>query len=394
MNKVIKDYTCKMCLEEGLNEFDLFLKLKRVTSDCKPFESGGRLFVCDNCGGVQKISDEKWLKEISSIYKHYDTFSLPGFTDQVIMDGISQTLQPRCNTLVKYLKNYLDLDDDLTWLDFGCGRGAMLNAASKICKNLYGLDLDNSHEKYLSEIENFKKLYTISEKKKMGKFNVISMVHSLEHFVDPYIELTDAYNLLTDKGILFIQVNDTRLNPFEILVADHLTHFEPYTLSQMVKKVGYKVLSVTNDWVTKEISLVAVKTDQNLNIQQSESKLTHNLEKINNQVDWLNALSRKGRQLAKESKNFGIFGSAVASTWLAKEIGEQVLFFVDEDIDRIGGKHMNKPIRSPLDLTLKDTTYIGLIPVIANKIYDKLNHLDTNFQISPEYDNFIKKGLK
>ena len=220
------------------------------------------------------------------------------------------------------------------------------------------------------------------------------MVHSLEHFVDPYIELTDAYNLLTDKGILFIQVNDTRLNPFEILVADHLTHFEPYTLSQMVKKVGYKVLSVTNDWVTKEISLVAVKTDQNLNIQQSESKLTHNLEKINNQVDWLNALSRKGRQLAKESKNFGIFGSAVASTWLAKEIGEQVLFFVDEDIDRIGGKHMNKPIRSPLDLTLKDTTYIGLIPVIANKIYDKLNHLDTNFQISPEYDNFIKKGLK
>jgi 2-polyprenyl-3-methyl-5-hydroxy-6-metoxy-1,4-benzoquinol methylase len=392
MKKVTKDYTCKMCLKKGLNELDSFANLKRVTSDCKPFESGGRLLICCNCGGVQKIPDDKWLKEISLIYKNYDTFSLPGFTDQVIMDGISQTLQPRCNTLVKYLKNYLDLDDEHTWLDFGCGRGAMLNAASKICKNLYGLDLDNSHESYLSGIENFKKLYTISEKEKMGEFNVISMVHSLEHFTDPYVELTDAYNLLTDEGVLFIQVNDTRLNPFEILVADHLTHFEPYTLSEMVKKVGYKVLCVTNDWVTKEISLVAMKTNEKLNPHETANELTHNLDKINSQVDWLNALSIKGRQLAEQNKNFGIFGSAVASTWLAKEIGEQVLFFVDEDVDRIGGKHMNKPIRSPLDLTLEDTTYIGLIPIIANKIYNKLNHLDTNFEISPEYDNSKNKG--
>jgi hypothetical protein len=226
----------------------------------------------------------------------------------------------------------------------------------------------------------------------MGEFNVISMVHSLEHFTDPYVELTDAYNLLTDEGVLFIQVNDTRLNPFEILVADHLTHFEPYTLSEMVKKVGYKVLCVTNDWVTKEISLVAMKTNEKLNPHETANELTHNLDKINSQVDWLNALSIKGRQLAEQNKNFGIFGSAVASTWLAKEIGEQVLFFVDEDVDRIGGKHMNKPIRSPLDLTLEDTTYIGLIPIIANKIYNKLNHLDTNFEISPEYDNSKNKG--
>ena len=28
----------------------------------------------------------------------------------------------------------------------------------------------------------------------------------------------------------------------------------------------------------------------------------------------------------------------------------------------------------------------------VNKIYNKLNHLDTNFEISPEYDNSKNKG--
>ena len=383
-NNAIK---CKMCLKFGLTEFKSFSKLKRVTSDCKPFEKGGRLFICNNCGGVQKTSDNKWLKEITSIYKNYDTFSLPGFTDQVIIDTASQTLLPRCSTLLRYLKKVINIDKNSSWLDYGCGRGAMLNAASEICDNLYGYDLDNSHVSYLSKIKNFKKLYTVNQREKLKNFSIVSMIHSLEHFVDPYDELVNAYNILSENGILFIQVNDTRLNPFEILVADHLTHFEPYTLSEMLKKVGFKVEFVTNNWVTKEISLVAIKNNEQSNVFAVSSRLTHNLEEIINQVDWLNDLAENGRELAKNNKNFGLFGSAVASTWLAEEIGDNVSFFVDEDVDRIGKKHMEKPIIDPKKLKKDQTVYIGLIPVIAIKIEKKLRYIGAQFKLPPEIND-------
>ena len=54
MSEKIKIYNCKMCLEGELSELKVFNDLKRVTSDCKPFEKGGRLFICKTCGGLQK----------------------------------------------------------------------------------------------------------------------------------------------------------------------------------------------------------------------------------------------------------------------------------------------------------------------------------------------------
>ena len=207
-----------------------------------------------------KISDDKWIKEINIIYKNYDTFSLPGFNDQVVMDAHTNKLEPRCKILLSNLKNFIKINKNDLCLDYGCGRGAMLNAISNVCDNLFGFDHDDTHEGYLSKIKNFKSLYTSRSAIPKQNFNLITMVHSFEHFVNPFDDLIFASELLKDEGFLFIQVNDTRLNPFEVLVADHLTHFEPGTLSKMIEKAGFKVVSVDNNWVTKEISMLAKKT--------------------------------------------------------------------------------------------------------------------------------------
>ena len=161
--------------------------------------------------------------------------------------------------LLSNLKNFIKIKKNDLCLDYGCGRGAMLNAISNDCDNLFGFDLDDTHEGYLSKIKNFKSLYTSRSAIPKQNFNLITMVHSFEHFVNPFDDLIFASELLKDEGFLFIQVNDTRLNPFEVLVADHLTHFEPGTLSKMIEKAGFKVVSVDNNWVTKEISMLAKK---------------------------------------------------------------------------------------------------------------------------------------
>lgn len=379
-------FKCKFCNNISLEELKDFSLLTRVTSDSKPFSIGGRLFVCSSCGGVQKISDNIWLKEINEIYSHYETFSAEGFYDQLVLDVETSTLQPRCKILTKKLMEKIGKNSINSWLDYGCGRGAMLNTASEICKNLNGFDLSNCNEEYLNKINNFNTLFVSKHQLKNKKFEVISMIHSLEHFINPLSDLKFSFDILSNSGFLFIQVNDTRKNPFEILVADHLTHFEPFTLKQMVERVGFKVIKVTNDWVTKEISLIATKDkDYFENNDESCCSLSHNINKIKDQISWLSKVVEKGKNLSIKKEKFGLFGSSVASTWLAGEIGEKVKFFVDEDSLRVGKFHMNKIIKSPSDLTNDNLVYIGFIPEIAKKIYQKLHMLGCNLELPPPY---------
>lgn len=379
-----QNYYCKNCTISLLEEFKDFRYLSRVTSDSKTFKKGGRIFYCKNCGLIQKISDQKWLKEISNIYNNYKTFSVSGFYDQVINDEVSKKLIPRCEVLLRNLKTLIDFKKIHNWLDYGCGRGAMLSSANNVCEKLYGYDLNKNNTKYLKKIKNFKELYCSAEELPSKKFQFISMIHSLEHFVNPYDDLITANKSLKDDGVLFIQVNDTRLNPFEILVADHLTHFEPNTLSSLLFSSGFEIIEINNCWVTKEISVLVKKQKSNFN-QIKKFKPTHNLSKIKLQLNWLNKVVSKGKKISSIKTNFGLFGSSVASTWLANEIGTKVNFFVDEDPNRIGKMHMNKPIFSPESLKKDDLVYIGLIPPIAFKISKKLKKLNINYQLPPSY---------
>ena len=149
-----QNYYCKNCTISLLEEFKDFRYLSRVTSDSKTFKKGGRIFYCKNCGLIQKISDQKWLKEISNIYNNYKTFSVSGFYDQVINDEVSKKLIPRCEVLLRNLKTLIDFKKIHNWLDYGCGRGAMLSSANNVCEKLYGYDLNKNNTKYLKKIKN------------------------------------------------------------------------------------------------------------------------------------------------------------------------------------------------------------------------------------------------
>ncbi len=46
----------------------------------------------------------------------------------------------------------------------------------------------------------------------------------------------------------------------------------------------------------------------------------------------------------KAGEPLAIFGSSIASTWMAIEIGDSISFFIDEDINRIGRSHLDLPI--------------------------------------------------
>jgi len=91
-----------------------------------------------------------------------------------------------------------------------------------------------------------------------------------------------------------MEVSNIEENPFDILIADHLMHFSPETLSNLLRRVGFMPTLVATDWVPKEISLLAGRKENGEEKICRESILeTHMADKIfirmSDYVDWLRA---------------------------------------------------------------------------------------------------------
>ncbi len=340
--------------------------------------------ICEECGGVQKFADAKWLEEIERIYDQYETYSLTGPLDQIVLDPQTNTVRPRCEILVEKLTAITDFPAHGSWLDYGCGRGAMLQSVSALESQweLHGFDLDDQHIDYLETIDGFVALHDDLTVTTGPLFDVISMVHSLEHFVDPLNVLDRARNFLVKNGWLFVQVNDTRKNPFEVLVADHLTHFDPHTLEETVTRAGYEVLLVSTDWVTKELSLIARLVDRVTKPKFVASSVYHDADAVAAQIDWLRQVVESARSISDDVP-FGLFGSSVSATWLDSHLSDKVAYFVDEDLARIGRQHLSKPILAPDQLESGSVVFLGLIPDVAARIHERLCHLPVEFILPP-----------
>ena len=81
------------------------------------------------------------------------------------------------------------------------------------------------------------------------KWDVVSMVHLLEHFEDPFPILADVRPILKSDGKLFIEVPSA--SEFDMLDQDndefsacHCSFFNANTLTKTLNKAGYEVQDV------------------------------------------------------------------------------------------------------------------------------------------------------
>jgi SAM-dependent methyltransferase len=342
----LDEFKCQSCSLPSLREFDGFINLPRVTSDSKPYPPGGRLFVCEECGLVQKIADERWQQEAAKIYGDYDMYHQSTANDQVIFDSVSGRPSGRCEVLARRLLSSNSLQQSGTLLDVGAGSGAMLTAFSATFDSwkLFGLDLDARKEASLKTIPRFEKLFTSPPEQLVEKFDLISLIHSLEHFSSPLHMLENLRDRLAPSGRLFIEVNNVTKTPFDMIVADHLCHFSPRSLRHMLKHAGFDVEIAAIDWINKEISVLAIASDKQANKAKEDAEGA--IVATQEGIVWLQSML-EGSRVSALSKVFGIFGTSVAATWLASSLGDSVQFFVDEDPGREGRTHLGRPILKP-----------------------------------------------
>ncbi len=376
-------FACHVCGAQELLDVPEYSRLPRVTSDCKPFPSGGCLAVCRRCSAVQKPADARWREEVASIYRDYDIYFQSGGVEQSVFDPTRGVPRLRSEVLLERLHAVRPLGEAGTVLDVGCGKGTFLRAFSKFRPDwrLFGHELSRANEHVLAGIPGFECLYTGPIPGLPGGFDLITLVHALEHFEDPVESLRDLAPKLAPGGLVVVEVPNAGASPFDLVVADHASHFTRDDLARLARRAGLTTLIVADDWMAKELSLVARRGDgAAVSPAATDTASVH--DPMSRRLGWLRAMLEQARNAARGATGFGIFGTSIAAMWLFGEIGDGVAFFVDEDPSRLRTLH-GRPVVTPDRIPEGATVYLALLPEIAGAVAARIGRAGIRLEVPP-----------
>ncbi|MFH1148462.1 MAG: class I SAM-dependent methyltransferase [Pseudomonadota bacterium] len=322
---------------------------------------------------MQKIIDDTWRTEMSRIYQKYSIYHQSEGTEQTVFDGRSGRCSPRSLRLIEYLQVHAMPPRTGRLLDVGSGNGAFLREFSRSFPlwSLAGTELTDRYRSVIEGIKGVKRLYTCPPEEVPGVFDLVTLVHVLEHIPDPCGLISQLQDKLSPGGWLLLEVPEFLQNPFDLVVADHCTHFTFDTLRSHVQNAGYEINCATADWIPKELTILAQKTDRICNTAL-DAPLEDTFKPVLKSLRWLDSLREAARNMA--STGFGLFGTSIAATWLFTELGGAVEFFVDEDINRAGKRLMGRPIYRPSQVPKGSHVLIVLPPKPGRQILARIAH--------------------
>lgn len=182
------------------------LELKRLkeeykynTNEFREYFPNLKVMKCSNCDLVQvgidnsAENDRKLFQYYSKVYR--DKEMPPELEDKETVlyqrgYGISRLIKKHCTHKV------------LSIFEKGCGYGYNLMKLHEVFSNaaLYTDEMDEHTEQYLKKIG--VKKYSPNER----KYDIVIISHVLEHLLNPAATIAEAYGMLEEDGLLYIEV--------------------------------------------------------------------------------------------------------------------------------------------------------------------------------------------
>jgi len=369
---VAGEAACSICGGGTLEEMTDYRVLRRVTSDCRAWPAGGQLGVCRACGAVQKPADDAFLADIDAIYKSYTIYHQAAGAEQAVFEQASGLPASRSVKLLDTFRSRAGLKPTGRMLDVGCGNGATIRAFGQVAPGWTkaGTEFDGKYRAEVESIPSTERLYVGPVEDVPGAFDVITMIHVLEHIVDPVAVLATLRGKLAPGGLLLIEVPHHPANPFELLIADHRSHFTADSLTRALVAAGYEIVSVATDWIPKELSVVARPATAAITMPPPVDASAAR-ERISGSLAWLRRTADRLRERGTAG-SLGLFGTSIAGTWLAAEAGDAIAFFVDEDPNRVGRSYLGRPVYAPANVPAGTRVFVGLPSAVAAGICSRL----------------------
>ena len=294
-------------------------RLMAITSTGLPWKERLPYKVCKSCGFIGSVYDEAWRKETAEIYSAYGDHPLGSVRCEEGLVSSPRGLKPRSQAFFEFIQENTKLPENGKLLDFGCGEGNTLRRASGIFLDqwtLYGYEIcsrQSSNWDAVIKIPRVADFFTEDPRNIQGTFDLITMVHVLEHVPLLVETLTKIRTNLTSGGCLAVIVPNFKEHPFQMMIADHFSQFTMNSLSLVLARCGYDIILVDDSYVKKELIMLATPA--------KPKKVTVDFEKYYDPNSYdqaflpcLNYLSRM-IELAEEkhySSNIGIFGTSIS----------------------------------------------------------------------------------
>lgn len=280
---------CEICSSIPHEPDEQLFALPTITSDCRPWGAGKSVSVCPMCGVMKRVTNP--AEYFSNVYKDYVSYPEPAGRTKKILDFISDRMPiPK------------------SVLDAGCGQGGGL----KVLQDKYP-DADVSGYEP-----------TIGMSRPQGKFDLITLFHVLEHVEDLHEMLAYIKSSLNENGHVLIQVPYTLMWPFDLIIADHVWHFNKLSLAALFEKNGFEVIYGGNDIIRKELTLLASCHRITTSVISPERNIA---------IDWLLYYREF---LDTITQPIAIYGTGPAAAWVGNILGDKVGYYIDDDASRHG----------------------------------------------------------
>lgn len=343
-----------------------------VTSDCRPCSHTTAILCCSGCGTVQKLVDTAWHRAVHDIYASYEPYYQAGGAEQKVFDADGGS-SVRSIRFLHHVIEKTSAADKGSLLDVGCGNGCLLTSMQQLRPNwrLSGFEPVENQEfaaKIRSEIGRF---YSDTLDSVTDRFDLVTLVHVLEHVNDPVAFLKRLANLLDQHGKIAIEVPDYAYNPFDLIIFDHCVHFDAQTLAMAAGSAGLSG-SVDSGVIPKETTAVLYPGKKLPFSGRVDPDAI--LEKVRN-AGCILAHFLKIASNAAADGICGVFGTAVAGTWMASALGQRITFFVDEDTDRAGRMYLGRPVYTPENVPEGAVVVIPLASSVAVQVQARMESL-------------------
>jgi len=135
------------------------------------------------------------------------------------------------------------------WLDVGCGRGYLVQAAVR--NGFSGCGIDLSTEFVDDPSVDFRRADLFDSQFEAESFDVISVINVLDHIGDPHRFLTRIRELLKPGGLLFIHVPNERYFdrwPFRgqstYIPSVHIVNYSQNNVADLLSRLGFSSCKV------------------------------------------------------------------------------------------------------------------------------------------------------
>jgi 2-polyprenyl-3-methyl-5-hydroxy-6-metoxy-1,4-benzoquinol methylase len=382
---------CIHCGHSTIRECPQYGQFHRITSDCRPWAAGGQLGICTHCATVQKPISETWIDECRRIYSDYNAYHQGNGAEQAVFqtDGFGLS---RSRALLTWVFDTIPPVHDGQLLDFGCGGGHLLATMSELFPDwrLAGADLGDLHRAKIEGIPRVEHFHSGRLDQLPDSYHLITAVHLVEHLDHPSGTLKTLASHLHPGGRMVIEVPNLQANPFDLLIADHVSHFTVASLHRLLLASNLQGF-LRENVIPRELSAIVQPRPESLPALAADDKppAPDDLGTIQALVDrhlaWLKALLSLARQLAEETPPLALMGSSIAAGWLAGELGDKVACFVDEDPNRIGCSFLGRPILSPGELHSQATLLLPMVPSTASAVAERFTGIGIPCRVPPPW---------